>query len=84
MSRVAVIDNFLKGLQDSNTTMSLMVDRMDLEVLSSINNYSETISKIKGNTTLSDKDIISCAMILGYLLKGHIDRYDLEKCIPEG
>ncbi|MFA6988850.1 MAG: hypothetical protein WC197_02170 [Candidatus Gastranaerophilaceae bacterium] len=75
--------NFLKSLESPSTTIKIMTDRMDTETLQVITNYSDLISKVKQKTTVNDKDLFTCTMILGFLLKGHIDRYDLEKNLKD-
>jgi hypothetical protein len=77
--KVESAKNFLKSLENPSITIKVMTDRMDNEILQVITNYSDLISKIKGKSKVDDKDLLTCTMILGFLLKGHIDRYDLEE-----
>lgn len=79
MNRVKVAEDFLKSLEDPQKIMDIMFDRVDIQMLYVVNNYAELISKVKNKTTLAEKDIVSCSIIIGYLLKGHLDRYDLEQ-----
>lgn len=79
LDRVKEAENFLKSLENPNVTMDVMLDRVDVQILYVIHNYSELISKVKNKTDIEEKDIITCAMIIGYLLKGHLDRFDLEQ-----
>ena len=74
---------FLKSLENPSTTIKIMTERMDTETLQVITNYSDLISKAKGKTSVDDKDLLTCTMILGFLLKGHIDRYDLEENLKD-
>ena len=79
MEKVKIAENFLKSLENPEETMDIMLDRIDPQTLYVINNYAELISKVKNKTSLEEKDIVSCSIIIGYLLKGHLDRYDLEQ-----
>ena len=79
LNKIKSAENFLKSLEDPTVTMDIMLDRVDVQILCLIHNYSELISKIKNRTNIDEKDIITCAMIMGYLLKGHLDRYELEQ-----
>lgn len=79
LDRVKAAEKFLKSLEDPTITMDVMLDRVDVQILYVIHNYAELISKVKNKTDIEEKDIITCAMIIGYLLKSHLDRYDLEQ-----
>lgn len=79
MEKVKIAEDFLKSLEDPQETMDIMLDRMDGQTLYIINNYAELISNVRKKTSLEEKDIVSCSMIIGYLLKSHMDRYDLEQ-----
>jgi len=79
MERVKIAEEFLKSLENPEETMDIMLDRIDLQTLQVINNYADMISRVKDRTTLEEKDIVSCSIIIGYLLKGHLDRYDLNQ-----
>lgn len=81
--KVKAAEDFLKSLENPLLTSDILVDRMDVHILYVINNYSDLISKIKNKTTIEEKDIISCSMIIGYLLKSHIDRFELEEIFKE-
>ena len=79
--KIRSAEAFLKSLEDPTITMDIMVDRVDTQMLQVINNYSELIAKVKPRTDIEEKDIITCSMIIGYLLKTHLDRFELEKNI---
>jgi hypothetical protein len=79
MEKVKIAEEFLKSLEDPQETMDIMLDRIDVQTLYVINNYADLISGAKDKTSLGEKDIVSCSIIIGYLLKGHLDRYDLEQ-----
>ncbi len=79
MKKVKIAEEFLKSLEDPQQTMDIMLDRIDIQTLYVINNYAELISNVKKRTSLEEKDIVSCSIIIGYLLKGHLDRYDLNQ-----
>lgn len=77
--KVKAAEDFLRTLEDSDFTMGVMLDRIDAQVLYVIQNYSDLISRVKSKIDIDEKEIVTCAMIIGYLLKGHIDRYELEE-----
>lgn len=79
MSRIDSAEEFLHSLENPQKMMDIMLDRVDIHLLYVINNYAELISKVKDKTSLEDKDIVSCSIIIGYLLKSHLDRYDIEQ-----
>lgn len=79
MEKVKIAEEFLKSLEDPQETMDIMLDRIDVPTLQVINNYAGLISRVKRKTTFEQKDIVSCSIIIGYLLKGHLDRYDLDQ-----
>ena len=81
LDKVKVAEEFLKSLEDPTATMDIMLDRIDVQVLYAIHNYAELISKVKYKTKIEEKDIITCSIIIGYLLKSHLDRYELEQSI---
>lgn len=78
-NKIKIAENFLRSLEDPDSTVALMNERMDTKLLYVIHNYAGLINKTKKRLSLNDKDIIASAMIIGYLLKGHMDRYDIEK-----
>ena len=79
MEKVKIAEDFLKSLENPKETLDIMLDRVDVQTLYVINNYAELISKVKNKTSLEEKDIVSCSIIIGYLLKGHLDRHDLNQ-----
>lgn len=79
MEKVKIAEEFLKSLENPEKTMDIMLDRLDVQTLFVINNYADLISKVKSKTALQEKDIVSCSIIIGFLLKGHLDRFELEK-----
>lgn len=81
MDKIKIAESFLKSLEDPTMTMDIMLDRVDAQMLYVIHNYAGLISKVKHKTNIEEKDIITCAMIIGYLLKGHLDRYELEQTL---
>ncbi len=78
-NKVKAAEDFLRSLENPQITMDIMFDRIDVQMLYVINNYAALISKIKTKTAIDEKDIMTCSMIIGYLLKGHLDRYELEQ-----
>lgn len=82
MNKVKAAEDFLKSLENPQVTMDVMLDRIDVQMLYVINNYSGLISKVRRkSSTLEEKDIVTCSMIIGYLLKSHLDRYELEQSL---
>ena len=81
MNKVKAAEDFLKSLENPQITMDIMLDRIDVQMLYVINNYAELISKVKKKTGIEEKDIVTCSMIIGYLLKSHLDRYELEQSL---
>ena len=82
MNKVKAAEDFLKSLENPQITMDIMLDRIDAQMLYVINNYASLISRVRRkSTTLGEKDIVTCSMIIGYLLKSHLDRYELEQSL---
>lgn len=79
MDKIKSAEEFLKKLEEPSYTMDVMLDRIDSQVLQLINNYSGIMTKVKGKANVSEKDMISCSLIIGYLLKSHIDRFELDE-----
>ena len=77
MDKAKSARDFLRSLEDPKITMDLMTDRIDIQVLGVINEYAELIAKVKSG--LDIKDLTSCSLIIGFLLKGHLDRYELSQ-----
>lgn len=81
--KVKSAEEFLRSLEEPSVTMDIMLDRVDVQMLQVINNYSGLISKVKHRTSIEEKDIITCSMIIGYLLKTHLDRFELDKSLQK-
>jgi hypothetical protein len=82
MNKIKAAEDFLKSLENPQVTMDIMLDRIDVQMLYVINNYSSLISKVrKKSKSLEEKDIVTCSMIIGYLLKSHLDRYELDQSL---
>ncbi|MFH0702652.1 MAG: hypothetical protein V2B14_03835 [bacterium] len=82
-NKIKIAEDFLKSLENPTVTMDIMLDRVDAQVLYVVNNYAELISKVKYKTNIEEKDIITCVMIIGYLLKGHLDRHELNQSLQK-
>ena len=78
-NKIKIAEDFLRSLEDPDITLSLLSERMDPRILYVIHNYADLIVKTKNRLSVSEKDIIASSMIMGFLLKSHIDRYDLNK-----
>lgn len=83
VDKIKEAEKFLKSLEDPEVTMDIMLDRMDVQILYVIHNYSDLISQAKSKTNVEEKDIITCSMIIGYLLKSHLDRFELEEQLKD-
>jgi len=81
MNKIRAAENFLKSLENPQNTMDIMIDRVDASMLYVINNYADLISKVKRKTGIEEKDVITSSIIIGYLLKSHLDRYELEQSL---
>lgn len=79
MDKVKSAENFLRSLEDSDVTRATMVDRMDSDIVSVINNYSRLLSKVKDKAGVDTTDLVTCSLIIGYLLNSHVQRYEMEK-----
>ena len=80
-NKIKIAESFLRSLEDQDNTEVLMSERMDTKILYVIHNYASLISKTKKRLSMSEKDLLASAMIIGFLLKSHMDRYDLEKAL---
>lgn len=80
-SKIKEAEKFLRSLEDPSNTIALMDERVDVKLLLVLNNYAEFVTKKRANLELTDKDIIASSMVVGYLLKSHMDRFDLEKAL---
>jgi len=76
-NRIKAATNFLKTLEDTQVVLDIMQDRMDSDILKVITDYAKVMTNAKSKTSIPDEDFISCTLILGYLLKTHVDREDL-------
>ena len=81
MSLRKQIKKFFTSLEKTKKTEKLMAERMNLQVLEAINDYAELLDSARNNVDISVKDVISSSLIMGFLLKAHLDRYELEQCL---
>lgn len=83
-SVVDAANEFLKNLEDPDFTFNMMTTRIDPQLIFVINNYASAIAEVfnRGTTKLSPHDYVTCSLIIGYLLKSHIDRYQLAALLP--
>jgi hypothetical protein len=75
------ITEFLKSLEDGNNTSKLFEERLDNELFMFFNKYAEIIMEKRENIILDDRELITSSMIVGYLIKSFLDRYELEKTL---
>ena len=75
------IKKFFINLEKSRKTMKLLENRIAPEVFYAINDYAELISRTMETTELTNKEIFSSSMLIAYLLKGYLDRLELEQCL---
>lgn len=80
-NKIKSAQEFLRSLEEPNITMGVMKDRLDKQVLGLMSSYAEMIFSVKDKTQIKDKELITCSMIIGYLLKSHIDRFELEETL---
>jgi hypothetical protein len=73
--------NFLRQLNDPYISSLLLSDRVDSDLMDVIYKYAEQITSKKGKMALSETELYTSSMIIGYLLKGHMDRYELNRQI---
>ena len=80
LSKIESAEEFLKGLENTESCLGIMMDRVDVDILRVIHNYSGLIAKTCDKNTLdmSLQDLITCTVLIGYLLKTHVDRFELE------
>ncbi|MDD3150155.1 MAG: hypothetical protein PHV68_04910 [Candidatus Gastranaerophilales bacterium] len=79
VDKIQSAKEFFKSLEEPSKTMEIMTDRLDTQILQVINNYAKLISQARNKINMEEKDIITSAMIIGYLLKSHLDRLELEE-----
>jgi len=86
MNKQKVLESFLETLESPAATRAIMLQRLDKETLTVINNHSEKVERAlkctKNNEMFklfTQKHIYASAMIMGYLLKGQLDRAELEE-----
>lgn len=82
-NKIKEVQKFLKELEDPSQMMGLVIERLPHEVLVEINNYIKLIVDVKHKAVLNTSEIIYYSMIIGYLLKGHIDRFELEESLND-
>ena len=81
MSLRKQIKKFFTSLEKTKKNEKLMVDRIDPQVLEAINDYAELLDRARKNVGISVKDVISSSLIMGFLLRSHLERYELEQCL---
>ena len=83
VAKFEAIMNFLKELEVH--VFNIVADRVDLATMQAFATYSEVLAQVRTTIPkLSDADFIQCSIIIGYLIKGQVDRYDLNKSLEEG
>ncbi|MEW5820914.1 MAG: DUF760 domain-containing protein [Cyanobacteriota bacterium] len=81
INKIEVAESFLRSLEDPDQTGNLMSDRMDVKVLYVMHKYAEHITKSREKIGMKETELIASAMIVGYLLKSHMDRCELEQLL---
>ncbi len=74
--RVKKLEKFLKSLEDRDNTFSLMMDRMDSSSRHVMQEYAKLINEKVD--CFQEVDKITASLMVGYLLKSHVDRLDIE------
>lgn len=67
--------DFLSSLMNDEVVRNMVVDRVSNESAHIISEYSKILAQAVG----SNYENISAVMLMGYLLKTHIDRYEIER-----
>lgn len=81
MSVKNVAIKFLNNLNDQKTINDLINDRIDAEIIELFQEYSNLIAIVADKDKFTDSQKIFCAMQIGYLLKGHLYRHEIEQSI---
>jgi hypothetical protein len=81
MDKLKTAEDFLRRLQQTVFTANLMSERLDEDTLKAICKYSFLITRVKDNIKLNERDLINCSIIIGYLLKSHMDRVELDELL---
>jgi hypothetical protein len=81
--KVQSLTNYLRSLENIDIVYNNMVDKIDESSLRVMEIYSKDISKIFNKIDMNEKDIVMCAMILGFLLKSYSYRYDIAETLDK-
>lgn len=84
MDRIENAKKFLENnLQDRETTTQLMQDRIGLDMVEVIKDEAERIASIRDKSSLSYEETIRACLFIGYLLRSHMERVDLNVNLPD-
>ena len=82
VAKFEAIMTFLKEMEGPGMVAKTVADRIDLATMQALTTYSEMLVQVrKAIPKLSDADFILCSMLIGFLVKGQTDRYDLNKSL---
>jgi ribosome-binding protein aMBF1 (putative translation factor) len=81
--KIKAFEEFLMDLEATENIDTLIDDRLSDELLEIIERYSQVIMQIKEKAGLSEEELVSSSIVIGFLLKGHLDRYELEQSIKD-
>ena len=79
VDKIQIVEEFFRNLEDTELVETMISDRIDKQVLEMMDKYALTISQVRHSIGLSEADLLSNTMIIGYLLKAHLDRSELEQ-----
>jgi hypothetical protein len=79
--KVKFAKDFMNSMKDPDVCSVLMKDMIDPAVLIFISEYASKVAQTEGRSGIDTESISISSMILGYMLKGHIDRQDLNETI---
>ncbi len=82
MKKADEAEKFLKSLENAQTTFSIMTSRIDIPTLYVIKKFANLIAKSQKNKeSFSLADMLESSLIVGYLLRSHVERYELEQLL---
>jgi len=73
------LNNFLESFRDNSSVFKLMYEGLDETTLKSMQSYARVISQEREKFEISDNELISSSMVLGFLLKSYLDREKLNR-----
>ena len=81
MDKINKATYFLKSLEDPETLIPMMKDRIDHYLLLVMRDYSMILDKAKDKSPCTSAELINCSLIIGFLLKTYSDRAALDETL---